>query len=88
MDSSVVVEYLLDLDERGCGPTVISSVRMAVKWIGKRLSLAVPDMDALTIKAIETQVIEKRAQETTEAIALPMDLLRVMEEICGQVLDP
>jgi hypothetical protein len=36
--------------------------------------------DALAIKAIETQVIEKRAPETKEAIALPMDLVRVMEE--------
>ena len=30
MDSSVVLRYLLDLDERWCGPTVITSVRMAV----------------------------------------------------------
>ena len=44
MDVSVVVKHLLDLDERGCGPTVITSVRMAVKWIGKRLYLTVPDM--------------------------------------------
>ena len=75
----VVIKYILELDERGCGLTVITSVRSAARWLGKRIGLPVPDMDDLQIKAVEVDVVERRAQEVREAIALPIDLVRVME---------
>ena len=70
----VVIKYILELDERGCGPTVITSVRSAVKWLGKRIGMPDPDMDDPQIKAVEIDVVERRAQEVREAVALPIDL--------------
>ena len=74
-----VVKYILELDERGCGPTVITSVRSAIKWLGKRIGMVIPNMDDPQIKAVEMDVVERRAQEVRAAIALPIDLVRVME---------
>ncbi|CAE7380710.1 MSBP2, partial [Symbiodinium sp. CCMP2456] len=36
LTTEVLVKYLLNLSDRGCGPTVSPSVRGAVKWICKR----------------------------------------------------
>ena len=38
LTTDVLIKYVLDLSDRGCGPTVIPSVHGAVKWICKLMA--------------------------------------------------
>ena len=79
LDIDVLLKYLMTLDDRGCGPTVITSVRSAVSWIGSRLQMDVPNTFDARIKALEQKVIEERAKEIREAVPFPVLLVKAME---------
>ena len=56
LTTEVLVKYILDLADRGCGPTVIPSVRGAVKWICKRIGMQAPDLVDARIMALQKRV--------------------------------
>ncbi|CAE7174642.1 unnamed protein product, partial [Symbiodinium necroappetens] len=60
LTTEVLVKYLLNLADRGCGPTVIPSVRGAVKWICKRIGMQGPDLLAVPIPlALVAALVER-----------------------------
>ena len=63
---------MIHLDDLECGPSVIPSVRAALSWVAARIKLPMPDLMAPEIKALDLKVVEARAHETREAIAIPI----------------
>ena len=71
LTTEVLVKYLLDLSDRGCGPTVIPSVRGAVKWICKRIGKKGPDLLDARIMALQKKVYGDRGKGKREAVPYP-----------------
>ena len=78
LDLDLLVKYALHLSKE-CGPTVIPSVRAAVRWICRRIGIAPPDTEALAVKVIEDKVIELRGEEIKEAVPIPVKLVELLE---------
>ena len=79
-----VVKYALFLDSKECGPTVIPSLRSALKWVGSRLAIKLPDLQDKRLLALETDVFQKRAKMIKEAIAMPFKVVQAMEKfVCS-----
>ena len=79
-----VVKYALVLDSKECGPTVIPSQRSALKWVGSRLAIKLPDLQDKRLLALETDVFQKRAKMIKEAIAMPFEVVQAMEKfVCS-----
>ena len=68
LTTEVLVKYLLNLADRGCGPTVIPSVRGAVKWICKRVGMQGPDLLDARIMAGCTAIVEKRRARRSRSL--------------------
>ena len=84
LTTEVLVKYLLDLSDRGCGPTVIPSVRGAVKWICKRVGMQGPDLLDARIMALQKRVYSDRGKETREAVPIPLALVAALERfVCA-----
>ena len=79
LDLQVLLKYDLWLYDRGCGPTVLPSVRAAVSWVARRLRLALPPLNDAALTALEDNCSSERAKELREAIAYPMQLVGFME---------
>ena len=79
LDLQVLLKYALWLYNRGCGPTVLPSVRAAVSWVARRLRLVLPPLNDAALTALEERCISERAKELKEAIAYPMQLVGFME---------
>ena len=79
LDLQVLVKYDLWLYDRGCGPTVLPSVRAAVSWVARRLRLALPPLNDAALTALEDNCSSERTKELREAIAYPMQLVGFME---------
>ena len=79
LDLQVLLKYDLWLYDRGCGPTVLPSVRAAVSWVARRLRLALPPLNDAALRALEDNCSSERAKELREAIAYPMQLVGFME---------
>ena len=79
-----VVKYALVLDSKECGPTVIPSLRSALKWVGSRLAIKLPDLQDKRLLALETDVFQKRAKMIKEAVAMPFEVVQAMEKfVCS-----
>ncbi|CAE7560898.1 unnamed protein product, partial [Symbiodinium pilosum] len=79
-----VVKYALFLDSKECGPTVIPSLRSALKWVGSRLAIKLPDLQDKRLLALETDVFQKRAKMIKEAVAMPFEVVQAMEKfVCS-----
>ena len=79
------MKYILDLADRGCGPTVIPSVRGAVKWICKRIGMQAPDLLDARIIALQKRVYGKRGKETREAVPISLVLVAALERfVCAR----
>ena len=74
-----VVKYMLFLDDHECGPTVIPTLRTAIKWITSRLVIDCPDLDEPSLLALQQEVITKRAQTLKEAIPIPLLVVKCLE---------
>ncbi|CAE7789341.1 unnamed protein product, partial [Symbiodinium microadriaticum] len=84
LTTEVLVKYILDLADRGCGPTVIPSVRGAVKWICKRIGVQAPDLLDARIMALQKRVYGERGKETHEAVPIPLVLVAALERfVCA-----
>ena len=79
LDLQVLLKYALWLYHRGCGPTVLPSVRAAVSWVARRLRLVLPQLNDAAFAALEDSCISERAKELKEAVAYPMQLVGFME---------
>ena len=75
-----VVGYCLWRARRGCGPSVIPSIRASIAWMCQRLGMQAPDPRDPAVLALEDQVIEQRGKEIREAGPLEIDVLKVLEE--------
>ena len=85
LTTEVLVKYILDLADRGCGPTVIPSVRGAVKWICKRIGMLAPDLGDARIMALQKRVCSERGKETREAVPIPLALVAALERfVCSR----
>ena len=73
------LKYILYLDQKGCGPSVIPSVRACITWMGSRLKMNVPDMADPQVVALETGIIEIRGKELKEAVPVPLLLVGLCE---------
>ena len=80
-----VVKYLIFLDGQECGPTVIPTLRSAIKWVCARLVIECPSIDDPSILALQQEVITKRAETLREAVPIPILVVGCMEEL---VCDP
>ena len=58
----LLLKYLLWLDQKGCGPTVIPSVKAALIWVSSRLVISIPDTGDVRVTALEKDVIQNRAK--------------------------
>lgn len=74
-----LVKCALALDERECGPSVIPSLKTAVKWVAARLAIDVPELDDHRLTSIQQEVISKRATTLKEAIAIPIPVVKAIE---------
>ena len=79
LDLQVLLKYALWLYNRGCGPTVLPSVRAAVSWVARRLRLVLPPLNDAALTAFEEMCISERAKELKEAIAYLMQLVGFTE---------
>ena len=79
-----MVKYALFLDSKECRPTVIPLLRSAMKWVGSRLAIKLPDLQDKRLLALETDVVQKRAKVIKEAVAMPFNLVQAMEKfVCS-----
>ena len=75
-----VVKYMLHLDSTECGPTVLPTLRTAVKSVCARLVMDPPNMDEPSIVALQHEVINKRAETLREAVPIPSKVVGCLEE--------
>ena len=74
-----VLKYALFLDQQECGPTVIPSLRTALRWVGFRISMKVPGLSKPQFLALENEVFAKRGRPLKEALPYPLELIKLME---------
>ena len=67
-----IQKFALELDHRVCGPSVIPSLRTAIKWVTSRLVIDCPDLDEPALLALQQEVITNRAKTLREAVPIPM----------------
>ena len=73
-----ILKYAIDLDSRECGPTVLPSLRMAIRWVAFRINLELPSIDAQALKALEKKL--------KEAIPFEIPLVIAMEKfVCSDI---
>ena len=75
----LVLKYVLWLDSRGCGPSVLCSLRAALYWIGSRLLIDMPDLSDARMLAVEKEIILARAKELKEAHPIPLLIVKFLE---------
>ena len=75
-----VMKFALDLDQKECGPSVIPSLRTAIKWVTARLVIDCPDLDSPAILALQQEVITNRAKTLKEAVPVPMTVVIALEK--------
>ena len=76
-----ILKYALSLDQRECGPSVIPSLRTALKWVASRLALSLPDLDDRRLRSLQESVVVKRAKTLKEAVPIPIEIVGGLEEL-------
>ena len=74
-----VLKYVLFLDTRECGPTVIPSLRSSIRWVTSRLAIDCPNLDDPKLLALQAEVVTKRATALKEAAPIPIEVVRCLE---------
>ena len=81
-----ILKYAIDLDSRECGPTVLPSLRMAIRWVAFRINLELPSIDTQALKALEKNVFTQRGKPLKEAIPFEIPLVIAMEKfVCSDI---
>ena len=88
LSSDKVLKYALDLDRRECGPTVVPSLRTAIKWVTSKLAIECPDMSNSALLALQAEVIQKRAATLKEAVPIPIVVVGCMEKFVTDENEP
>ena len=85
-----IIRYALALDGRECGPSVIPSMKTAVKWVAARLAIELPDLDDHRLSSVQQEVVSKRATTLREAIAIPIGVIKSLEKyvVCPDHHEP
>ena len=83
-----VLKNAMDLDARDCGPTVLPSLRTAIRWVAFRVNFKIPSIDTAAMKALEKDVFTKRGKPLKEAIPFDIELVRAMECFVVQATHP
>ena len=83
-----VLKYAMDLDARDCGPTVLPSLRTAIRWVAFRVNFKIPSIDTAAMKALEKDVFTKRGKPLKEAIPFDIELVGAMEGFVVQATHP
>ena len=83
-----VLKYAMDLDARDCGPTVLPSLRTAIRWVAFRVNFKIPSIDTAAMKALEKDVFTKRGKPLKEAIPFDIELVGAMEGFVVQATYP
>ena len=74
------LKYCLVLDAKECGPTVIPSLRTAIRWVAFKVNLEIPSLDTAAVEALEKAVCDKRGKPLKEAIPFPIPAVAAMEK--------
>ncbi|CAE7525787.1 unnamed protein product, partial [Symbiodinium sp. CCMP2456] len=72
--------YAMELDTRECGPTVVPSLRTALKWVAFRTHIKMPSIETAEIKALEKKIFTERGKPLREATPFPIELVQAMEQ--------
>ncbi|CAE7358804.1 unnamed protein product [Symbiodinium natans] len=88
MTEEKFLKYLLDLDAKECGPSVIPSLRTALKWVAFRIDIELPDVDSARILSLEKQVFDKRGKPLKEAPPYPLEVVVAMEKFVTDEKQP
>ena len=83
-----VLKCAMDLDARDCGPTVLPSLRTAIRWVAFRVNFKIPSIDTAAMKALEKDVFTKRGKPLKEAIPFDIELVGAMEGFVVQATHP
>ena len=77
----MILKYAIELDSRECGPTVLPSLRMALRWVSFRTNIAMPPIQSADIKALEKlkEIFVPRCKPLKEAEPFPVELVAAME---------
>ena len=59
-----ILKYAMELDGRDCGPTVIPSLRMALRWVALRTNIAMPSIYTAPLTALEKEIFTQRGETT------------------------
>ncbi|CAE7942400.1 unnamed protein product, partial [Symbiodinium necroappetens] len=79
-----ILKYAIDLDSRECGPTVLPSLRMAIRWVAFRINLELPTIDMQALKSLEKHVFTQRGKPLKEAVPFEIPLVIAMEKfVCN-----
>ena len=84
----IILKYALFLDSRECGPTVVPSLRTAIKWVTSRLAIDCPDLSAPPLIALQNDIVQKRAKTLKEAIPFPIEAVACLEELVVDLEEP
>ena len=59
-----ILKYAMELGGRDCGPTVIPSLRMALRWVALRTNIAMPSIYTALLTALEKEIFTQRGETT------------------------
>ena len=76
----LILKYAMELDTRECGPTVVPSLRTALKWVAFRTHIKMPSIETAEIKALEKKIFTERGKPLKEATPFPIELVQAMEQ--------
>ena len=80
LSSDMILKYALFLDQRECGPTVVPSLRTAIRWVTSKLAIDCPDLAHAALLAVQAEIVQKRATTLKEANPIPIEVIGCMEK--------
>eukprot|EP00435_Cladocopium_sp_Y103_P069356 s1247_g33.t1 len=88
LSSDKFLKYALALDQRECGPTVVPSLRTAVRWVTSKLAIDCPDLSHPALPAVQAEIVQKRAATLKEAVPIPMVVIGCVEQFVADEEEP
>ena len=85
LSSDKILKYALFLDQRECGPTVVPSLRTAIRWVTSKLAIDCPDLAHAALLAVQAEIVQKRATTLKEANPIPIEVIGCMEQFVADV---
>lgn len=81
LSADKVLKYALHLAQQECGPSVLPSVRMSIRWVTSRLDIDCPDLEDSRLMALVQKVVTDRAKTLKEAIPIPIEVVCALERL-------